>query len=179
MKIWKVALIGGTALVILLMFLGLSNNPRFIPSPLVDRPAPEFIPEGTLDGGGPIRLASMKGKWVLVNFWGSWCISCIREHPVLMQVAKRVAERPDMEIVGVDFKDTREGARNFLARHGDPGYRHIFDPDQRVAIDWGVYGAPETFLVDPQGVVRFKNPGPIWPGWFDEKIMPFVTGGKS
>jgi len=174
MRAWKVILIGVIIAVLGIFAMGLGNDPRFIPSPLVGRPAFE-INSPALDGGKNIVLSEYRGKWVMVNFWGSWCVSCIREHPALIELAKKLAKRDDFIIFGVDFKDTKDNANRFLERHGDPGYRHVFDPDQRVAIDWGVYGAPESFIVDPEGIVRFKQAGPIYRGWFEKKVLPLLT----
>ena len=173
MKYWKLLLLLVVAGVLVLFAFGLGNNPREIPSPLVNRPAPA-LEAPALDGGEPISLAAHRGKWVLVNFWGSWCVSCVAEHRDLIDMARKVEARDDIVIIGVDFKDTVSAAKRFLKKHGDPGYRHAFDPDQRIAIDWGVYGAPETFVVSPDGVIRYKQAGPIYPGWFEEVVLPLV-----
>ncbi|NGZ29505.1 MAG: DsbE family thiol:disulfide interchange protein, partial [Magnetococcales bacterium] len=160
--------------ILVLFGLGLGNDPRHIPSPLVGQPAPE-IRGDNLGGGDQVVLSSYRGRWVMVNFWGSWCVSCISEHPHLIQLYAKVRNRKDFAIIGVDFKDTVAGARAFLARHGDPGYPQAFDPGQKVAIDWGVYGAPESFLVDPQGIVRYKQTGPIYEGWFEKVVVPLMN----
>lgn len=176
--VWKVVLLGMVAALLGLFALGLGNDPREIPSPLVNRPAPAL--EGmALDGSGPVSLAAHRGKWVLVNFWGSWCVSCVAEHPYLVELARATRGRADFVMVGVDFKDNDDAAKAFLARHGDPGYRHVVDPEQRIAIDWGVYGAPESFLVDPVGTIRLKHPGPLFPGWFEKRALPLMQGGGS
>lgn len=171
--IWKIILLLVVAGILGLFALGLNNDPRSIPSPLVNRPAPDFSTE-TLDGGS-VTLSSYRGQWVLLNFWGSWCISCVSEHPYLMELAIKTRKRKDFVMIGVDFKDTIEGARTFLARHGNPGYPQALDPYQKIAIDWGVYGAPESYLIDPNGMIRIKNTGPLFPGWFEKVALPLLT----
>ena len=177
-NIWKITLLLVVFGILGLFALGLENDPRNIPSPLVNRPAPTLT-ASALDGQETISLANYRGRWVLVNFWGSWCVSCVAEHPYLMTLAKTVKEREDFIILGVDFKDTREGGLQFLADHGNPGYRHAFDPKQTIAIDWGVYGAPESYLVDPQGMIRMKHTGPLYPGWFEQKALPLIQGNTT
>ncbi|MBF0460308.1 MAG: DsbE family thiol:disulfide interchange protein [Magnetococcales bacterium] len=170
--IWKVTLLLGIAAILVLFALGLNNDPRMIPSPLVNRPAPDFA---TTDlDGKPISLAEHRGKWVLVNFWGSWCSSCVSEHPYLLELARKTRSRSDFVILGVDFRDTEQGAKMFLARNGNPGYRHATDPEQKIAIDWGVYGAPESYLVDPTGRIRLKQTGPLYAGWFEQVALPLL-----
>ena len=174
-KAWKIILMLTVASILVLFGLGLGRDPRRIPSPLIQKQAPP-IEAPALKDGPPVSLAAFRGKWVIVNFWGSWCTACIAEHPLLMDLSRTLAGRDDVMILGVDFKDTREGALAFLKRLGDPGYRHAFDPDQRIAIDWGVYGAPETYLIDPAGFIRLKQIGPIYRGWFEEAVLPIVEG---
>ncbi|MBF0621085.1 MAG: DsbE family thiol:disulfide interchange protein [Magnetococcales bacterium] len=176
MSSWKLAIMGVVLGIIALFAMGLQNDPRDIPTPLISKPASDFS-EPSLKGDATITLTDYRGKWVLLNFWGSWCISCVAEHPYLIQLADQVKDRDDFLIIGVDFKDTREGAFRFLQRHGDPGYQHLFDPKQRVAIDWGVYGAPESFLIDPTGIIRLKHTGPLYPGWFEKVALPLIDGG--
>ena len=175
---WKIILLLSIMAILGLFALGLNNDPRHIPSPLVNRPASDFSAPA-LDGGAQISLSAYRGQWVLVNFWGSWCVSCVAEHPVLMTLGALAKERKDFAIIGVDFRDTIAGATTFLARHGNPGYRHALDPKQKIAIDWGVYGAPESYLVDPQGVIRLKHTGPLYPGWFDKVARPLMEKGSQ
>ncbi|MBF0589821.1 MAG: DsbE family thiol:disulfide interchange protein [Magnetococcales bacterium] len=175
---WKWALLGVIFAILLLMALGLGNNPRDIPSPLVNRLAPVFDAESLQDPKKRVRLADYRGKWVVVNFWGSWCGSCVVEHRDLIQLAMRARVRGDFAIIGIDFRDTREGGLSFLRRYGNPGYLHAFDTRQKIAIDWGVYGAPESFLIDPEGMIRLKHTGPIYKGWFEKVLLPHL-GGKA
>ncbi|MBF0285550.1 MAG: DsbE family thiol:disulfide interchange protein [Magnetococcales bacterium] len=175
--LWKWLLLLGVGAILGLFALGLGHDTRAIPSPLVGRAAPDFSAPA-LDAGPDLRLSDFKGRWVVVNFWGSWCVSCVAEHPYLIHLGRQLVGRSDVVIVGVDFKDSVEDARRFLARHGDPGYRHVFDPRQKVAIDWGVYGAPETYVVDPAGVVKLKHTGPLPVGWFESVLQPLLTAAR-
>ncbi|MBF0138592.1 MAG: DsbE family thiol:disulfide interchange protein [Magnetococcus sp. DMHC-1] len=175
---WKTLLLLAVAGILTLFALGLGNDPRLIPTPLINRPATDFTAPA-LDGGEPIRLSAHKGRWVMLNFWGSWCGSCWQEHPYLVELSKKVQSRNDFVIIGVDFRDTIENGRDFLRRYGETGYRHAFDPDQRIAIDWGVYGAPESYLVDPQGRIRLKHTGPLYPGWFEKVALPLMSQEKG
>ncbi|MEO5378449.1 MAG: DsbE family thiol:disulfide interchange protein [Magnetococcus sp. DMHC-6] len=177
-SLWKVVLLAGITGILILFALGLGKDPRNIPSPLIGQPASPFTAK-SLDGKGDVSLSDYRGKWVLVNFWGSWCVSCIAEHPYLIELASKARMRSDFALVGVDFRDTEAGARNFFARHGDPGYRQALSPDQKIAIDWGVYGAPESFLVDPNGIVRLKHTGPLYPGWFETVALRLMVGGQK
>ena len=176
-SLWQVTLLLVVVGILGLFALGLNHDPRAIPSPLINRPAHDFTAKA-LDGNGMVSLAEHRGKWVLVNFWGSWCVSCVAEHPYLIALAAKTRNRDDFVIIGVDFKDTERGAKRFLARHGNPGYRHAFDPKQKIAIDWGVYGAPESYLVNPQGIIRLKQTGPLYSGWFEKMALPLIEGKK-
>lgn len=172
-NMWKIILLMAIMTILGLFALGLNNDPHTIPSPLIGRTASPFNAP-TLDNGPNINLESLRGQWVLINFWGSWCGSCRHEHPYLMQLAEKTRNRPDFVMIGVDFKDTRSGAQHFLQTLGDPGYRQVFDPDQRIAIDWGVYGAPETYVIDPNGIIRYKQVGPLFEGWFEKSVLPMM-----
>lgn len=175
---WKITLLASVCGILILFALGLGNDTHLLPSPLVNRPAPALRAQA-LDGGPPIDLAAERGKWVLVNFWGSWCVSCVAEHPHLIALSKELAANPRVVILGVDFKDTLDAAKRFLARHGDPGYRHAFDPEQKLAIAWGVYGAPETYVIDPAGTIRLKKTGPIFPGWYHQAVAPLIQAESA
>ncbi len=143
------------------LYRGLSNDPRLIPSPLIDKPAPAFsLPR--LDDGGPWAPEAMSGQVWLLNVFGSWCAACVVEHPVLTSVARDHG----LPIVGLAWKDRPEASRAWLARHGDPYAVVVSDLPGNVAIDFGVYGAPESFLIDKSGHIRYKHVGP-----FDEQIV--------
>ena len=157
--------------VVLAFFLyrGLSRDPRQIKSVLIDKPAPAF----TLNVlGSPDRKfspAELKGKVWLLNVWGSWCASCVAEHPTLLAFSKAST----VPLVGFNWKDKAEAATAWLSKHGgDPYAFSVQDIDGRVAIDYGVYGAPETFVIDRDGVIRYKHIGPMDDRVLAEKIMP-------
>jgi cytochrome c biogenesis protein CcmG, thiol:disulfide interchange protein DsbE len=138
---------------LVLFAIGLTRDPSKIPSPLIGKPAPAFTlptPEG-----GVLTVADLRGP-VLVNFWASWCTPCLQEHPLLMDLA-----RAGVTIIGINYKDEPGAARQWLARHGNPFARIAQDQDGRVGLDWGVYGVPETFALDPQQVIRHKHIGPL------------------
>lgn len=153
-----------------LLFKGLSLDPRKVPSPLIDKPAPTFSltrlkqPEVTLGS------ADLKGKVTLFNVWATWCVACRSEHPVLMQLA----ESGKVAIYGLNYKDDRAEAKRWLLRYGDPYLANAFDNDGRVGIDWGVYGTPETFIVDQQGIIRHKHIGPLTQEVVRDEILPLV-----
>ncbi|HSI99598.1 MAG TPA: redoxin family protein [Patescibacteria group bacterium] len=141
-----------------LLFQGFGRDPREVASPLLDREAPSWTLT-TLDGE-PLGSADLAGRPYLVNFWASWCIpACVDEHPVLAAAHERYGD--ELTIVGVLYQDDPDDARAFLARYGDAGYPHVIDPDGRLAIDFGVTGPPETFFVDADGLVRYRQFGPL------------------
>ncbi|HTY03931.1 MAG TPA: DsbE family thiol:disulfide interchange protein [Rhodocyclaceae bacterium] len=158
--------------IILVGFLavGLNRDPREVPSPLIDRPAPAFsVPQL----GAPDRSFSPKemlGKVWLLNVWASWCVSCREEHPVLVEYAKSTG----ITVIGLDYKDQREDGMRWLTRFGNPYVLSAFDADGRVGIDYGVYGVPETYVIDKNGTIRYKQIGPVTPDVMDKKILPMM-----
>ena len=150
--------------------VGLNLNPRELPSPLIDKPAPAFkVPQlHALDK--TIARDDLKGKVWLLNVWASWCVSCRQEHPVLVELAKSNA----VPIYGLNYKDQREAGLAWLNQHGNPYVISAFDQDGRVGIDFGVYGVPETFLIDKNGMVRYKHTGPVTPDAVQNLILPKV-----
>jgi len=144
------------ALVVFLL-VGLHRDPREVPSPLVNKPAPAFQLPQLEDPKKSFSAQEMRGKVWLLNVYASWCVSCRDEHPVLLKLAQR-GEAP---IYGLDWKDKPEDARAWLNDLGNPYVLSASDLDGRVAIDYGVYGAPETYLIDKQGVIRYKQIGPL------------------
>jgi cytochrome c biogenesis protein CcmG/thiol:disulfide interchange protein DsbE len=150
--------------------VGLHLDPREVPSPLIGKPAPDFslsrldAPERT------IRRADLLGKVWMLNVWASWCEACREEHPALVEFAKAKA----VPIYGLDYKDQRPPAQAWLAERGDPYDASLFDESGRVGIDFGVYGVPETFVVDQRGVIRFKQIGPLTPEVLRDKVMPLL-----
>ncbi len=158
--------------IILVGFLvvGLGLKPREVPSPFIGRPAPAFR-LGQLHA--PERITgpeSMRGEVWLLNVWASWCGSCREEHPVLLELAQRKV----VPVIGLDYKDERQAGQSWLARNGDPYLFSVSDRDGRVGIDYGVYGVPETFVIDKAGIVRHKHIGPLTDAVVNEKIIPLV-----
>ena len=155
----------------LLLGVGLSLNPREVPSPLIGKPAPAFQlpqlhqPEKTLSS------RELQGKVWVLNVWASWCVACREEHPVLADFA-RSGIAP---VYGLNYKDQRNDAVAWLKRYGDPYQASMFDADGRVGIDYGVYGVPETYVIDRQGVIRYKRIGPVTPEIVQKKIAPLVA----
>jgi len=153
-----------------LLFYGLGLNPREIPSPLVDKPAPDFALASLKDPNLTLTKDLLRGKVSLVNVWASWCPSCRQEHAELM----RIARENDVQIIGLNWKDNRPEALQMLQRFGDPYSEIIYDPDNKTGIDWGVYGAPETFVVDGEGIIRHKRIGPIDQQVWESEIRPII-----
>ncbi len=158
--------------VILVIFLaiGLGRDPHEVPSPLIGKAAPTFQLPQLKDPGKSFSAQQMRGKVWLLNVWASWCVSCREEHPLLLDYARSAA----VPIYGLNYKDKREDALEWLEQLGDPYVLSAADEDGRVAIDYGVYGAPETYLIDRDGVIRFKQVGAVTPEVWERKILPLV-----
>jgi cytochrome c biogenesis protein CcmG, thiol:disulfide interchange protein DsbE len=158
--------------VVLLMFLwvGLSLNPREVPSPLVGKPAPAFALARLDDPAKTLADKDLRGQVWLLNVWASWCVSCMEEHPVLLQLSRQGV----VPVYGLNYKDERVAAREWLARNGDPYTLSMTDPDGKVGVDYGVYGVPETYVIDKAGVIRYKQIGPVTPKVLSERILPLV-----
>ncbi|MCK6404527.1 MAG: DsbE family thiol:disulfide interchange protein [Rhodocyclaceae bacterium] len=182
-------LVGFIALVVLLA-VGLNLNPRDVPSPLVGKPAANFsLPVLGVDRKfGP---EDMKGKVWLLNVWASWCISCRQEHPILVELGRKNI----VPVIGLNYKEVRgdgetdmaktdtasedklarQRATKWLTQHGDPYVLSVLDLDGRVGIDYGVYGVPETYIIDKAGIIRMKHTGPVTPDDLRKKILPLVA----
>lgn len=161
---------------VVFLLIGLRKDPREIPSPLVGKAAPAFQLPQLHEPTKTFSANDMRGKVWLLNFWGTWCIACREEHPMLVEYAKSNA----VPIVGVDYKyssdtsDERTAAVRWLAELGNPYAVTIYDAEGRTSIDYGVYGAPETFLIDKAGVIRFKQIGPVTEDAWNNKILPLA-----
>jgi cytochrome c biogenesis protein CcmG, thiol:disulfide interchange protein DsbE len=157
------------------LVVGLQRDPREIPSPLVEKPAPAFNVAQLVAADKTFSPADMKGQVWMLNVWASWCVACREEHPLLVQLkgAKIVP------VVGLDYKDQRPVALKFLSQNGDPYDLSAFDADGRVGIDYGVYGVPETFIIDKNGIIRHKQIGPITPEALEKKILPLIEQLKK
>lgn len=167
--------------VVLLALLGFgvwwssTHDLREVPSPLIDKPAPEFSLPLLNDPARHFGSADLAGKPYLLNVFGSWCIACRDEHPILMREGKRLG----VPLVGLNYKDEPDDAKRWLAQFGDPYDIVIADYPGRVAIDFGVTGAPETFLVDGDGVVRYKYISPITPAVIATELLPRIAKLKE
>ncbi|MEY4675944.1 MAG: Thiol:disulfide interchange protein DsbE [Pseudomonadota bacterium] len=173
---------------VVFLAVGLKRDPREIPSPLVGKPAPAFtLP--TLSGDKPFSPADLKGQVWLFNVWATWCVACREEHPLLVEFSK--TQR--IPIVGLSYKEiqaadqangplseeaklalARERSQRFLQRQGDPYKLSVMDLDGRVGIDYGVYGVPETYVIDQAGVIRYKQVGPVTPELLQTTILPLI-----
>lgn len=149
---------------------GLKLDPREVPSPLIGKPAPTFTLTKLDAADQQLKRDELLGKVWVLNVWASWCAPCREEHPLLVDLAKRKVA----PIYGLNYKDTRANGMNFLRQLGNPYDASLWDGDGRVGIDFGVYGVPETFVIDKQGTVRFKHVGPLNPGVIDGKIVPLL-----
>jgi cytochrome c biogenesis protein CcmG/thiol:disulfide interchange protein DsbE len=163
------------ALLVAFLFRGLSLDPKLVPSPLVGKPVPTFTLTRLDNPAATISDADFKGKVTLLNVWATWCVSCRREHETLVQLAKT----GQVDIYGLNYKDNREDANQWLNRLGNPYVANAFDSDGRVGIDWGVYGAPETFIIDREGIIRHKHIGPLTIEIINDEILPLVDKLKS
>jgi cytochrome c biogenesis protein CcmG/thiol:disulfide interchange protein DsbE len=159
-----VAIFAALAILFLVRLFG--GDPSRVPSALIGQPVPAFaLPPlpGLVEEGRPVpglSGADLKGKVTIINVWASWCVPCRQEHPSLVELAKD----PSARLAGIDYKDNPENARRFLGALGNPFAAVGADQSGRAAIDWGVYGVPETFIVGPDGTIRHKHIGPLLPG---------------
>ncbi len=158
------------ALLVGFFAIGLTRDPREVPSPLIGKPAPRFQLTRLHEPARTFGPEEMRGKVWLLNVWASWCVSCRVEHPVLVEMSRRNL----VPIVGLDYKDQRADGLKWLTTHGDPYVLSAFDDQGKVGIDFGVYGVPETFVIDQHGVIRYKQIGPITPEALQKKILPLV-----
>ena len=150
--------------------VGLMRDPREVPSPFIGKPAPAFKLEELHRPGSSFAPEQMKGKVWLLNVWASWCVSCRVEHPLLVDMSKRKV----VPIVGLNYKDNRGDGVSWLSKFGNPYQLSAHDFEGKVGIDYGVYGVPETFVIDKQGVIRYKQIGPITPEALEKKILPLI-----
>lgn len=157
----------------LLFFLGigLRLNPRDVPSPFIGKAAPSFQIAQLHYPDRTISSKEMQGKVWLLNVWASWCAACRVEHPVLMELARSNV----VPIVGLNYKDERTDGINWLQRHGDPYVVSAFDGEGRIGIDFGVYGIPETFVVDKAGIIRLKHTGPVTQEFIKKTLLPLLS----
>ena len=162
--------LGIFAVLVLFLGVGLGLNKSEIPSPFIGKPAPAFQLPQLHEPAKSISPRDMAGQVWLLNVWASWCVACRQEHPVLMDLESQGV----VPIVGLNYKDAREDGTRWLLQFGNPYQTSAFDADGRVGIDYGVFGVPETFVIDKRGVIRFKYIGPVTPEVIAEKFLPLI-----
>jgi cytochrome c biogenesis protein CcmG/thiol:disulfide interchange protein DsbE len=162
--------LGAFVALVAVLAVGLRLNPREVPSPLIGKPAPAFELPLLSEPDKRFSEKDMLGKVWIMNVWASWCPPCLVEHPVVTQIA-RSGLAP---VVGLNYKDTRDDALPWLKRNGDPYQLIAFDANGRIGIDYGVYGVPETYVIDREGVIRYKHIGPLTADVVQKKVAPLV-----
>jgi cytochrome c biogenesis protein CcmG/thiol:disulfide interchange protein DsbE len=164
-------------LVVVVGFLGvgLKLNPREVPSPLIGKAAPPFTLPVLHAPGKTVSNTELKGQVWLLNVWASWCVTCREEHPVLVELARQKV----VPIYGLNYKDKSDDAKAWLKQFGDPYVMSLVDEKGQIGIDYGVYGVPETYVIDRDGVIRYKKIGPVTPDTVREKILPLVKQLKG
>ena len=157
---------------VLAVFLGvgLKLDPREVPSPLVGKPAPDFSAPSLFVPERILRKEDMLGKVWMLNVWASWCVACRVEHPVIVEYVRSGG----VPVYGLNYKDKREDGLRWLKQFGNPYTDTVFDNDGRIGINYGVYGVPETFVIDREGIIRYKHIGPITPEALRDKIQPLL-----
>jgi len=175
---FRLLLFGPVALFLVLMLafvMGLGRDPKLVPSPFIGKPVPDFALPPVKGRSLGLAAGDLKGEVSLVNVFASWCVACRDEHPLLM----RLKAQGTVPIHGLNYKDKPDDAARWLDGMGDPYTRTGADIDGRVAIDWGVYGVPETFVVDARGRIAFRQVGPITPEILEETILPVIAGLRA
>jgi len=162
-------------LLVVVLAIGLTKDPRRLPSPYIGKPAPEFELPSLTDPGKLVGSASYAGQVALLNVWATWCPGCRQEHGFLLELAAEGT----VPIYGLNWRDKRPDALRWLEALGDPYVDSAFDEDGRVGIDWGVYGAPETFLIDQQGVVVHKHIAPLTREIWNSDFVPLIDELKG
>ena len=158
------------AVLAVFFYVGLSRNPHEVPSPFIGKPAPAFSQPQLFEPGKSFSPADMKGQVWLFNVWASWCVSCRDEHPYLIELSRTNR----LPIVGLNYKDKPDEAKAWLAQLGNPYALAVVDPEGKIGIDYGVYGVPETYLIDRDGIIRYKQTGPVTPQVWREKFEPLL-----
>lgn len=158
----------GFVLLVVVLAIGLTLNPRLVPSPLVGKAAPQFtLP--LLDGSAQLTQETFKGKITLLNVWASWCYACRQEHESIKWLAGK-----GVRVLGFNYKDEVKDAQAWLQQFGNPYSQVVSDLDGRIGIEWGVYGAPETFVIDYKGIIREKRIGPVNQDYINDKLLPLL-----
>ncbi|MFO1339829.1 MAG: DsbE family thiol:disulfide interchange protein [Burkholderiaceae bacterium] len=155
---------------VVFLAVGLKLDPREVPSPLIDKPAPAFAAPTLADPARKLKRDDLLGQVWVLNVWASWCGACRDEHPVLVDYVRR----HPLTLIGLNYKDEREAGAQWLRQLGNPYTDSLFDPQGRIGLDYGVYGVPETFVIDRQGVVRYKHIGPLTPEVLRDTVEPLL-----
>ena len=163
--------LGVFLLLVALLAVGLTLNPREVPSPLIGKNAPAFELPRLHEPASRFSPSELRGQVWLLNVWASWCASCRDEHPLLVELARSRA----VPVYGLNYKDKRDDALRWLVQFGDPYVLSVVDLDGRIGIDYGVYGVPETYVIDKAGVIRYKQIGPLTPERLKTRILPLVA----
>jgi cytochrome c biogenesis protein CcmG/thiol:disulfide interchange protein DsbE len=169
MKLRGLIPLGAFILLLGALAFGLTRDPRILPSELIEKPFPEFALEN-LDGDTVLNPSILQNQVSLVNVFGSWCVACTVEHPQLMALR----DDPSLQLVGIDWRDTREAANRWLVRNGNPYDVIVFDPNSKLIVELGVTGAPESFIVDKAGKIRYKHVGIITAEDWNDTLRPLV-----
>ena len=175
MKLSRLLPVGLFGVLVIFLAIGLTRDPSVIPTEMIDREMPAFELSELRDETTTISQADLVGEVTLVNVFGSWCVACLQEHPTLMELSRDDTVR----IVGINWRDDREDALAWLAKHGDPYEAIVFDAESELVIEIGVTGAPETFVLDPSGRIRYKQIGPITPEVWTNTIRPVIDAIES
>ena len=163
------------AVLVLLLAIGLRIDPKLVPSPLIDKPLPAFNLPKLITPDDNIKSSDFQGDVVLLNVWASWCVACRVEHPLLLELSKN----NKILIYGINYKDTRSDAMQWLQHFGDPYRASAFDQHGLTGIDLGVYGVPETFIMDRAGIIRYKHIGPVTREALENTILPLIKKLKA
>ena len=153
------------------LYVGLYKDPSLVPSPLIGKPMPTFAASTLKDADKIITNNDIQGKYALINVWATWCAACKQEHSALVYLAEQL----QVPIYGLNYKDDRASAIDWLNQYGDPYVANIFDDSGRIGIDFGVYGAPETFLIDGQGIIQHKLVGVMTPDAWEKQFLPKIN----
>jgi cytochrome c biogenesis protein CcmG, thiol:disulfide interchange protein DsbE len=163
--------LGGFAVLAALLGVGLKLNPREVPSPFIGKAAPAFVLPSLHDSGRPVTPAELRGQVWVLNVWASWCAPCREEHPLWVAVSREGG----LTLVGLNYKDDPRNAQEWLRKLGDPYRVTASDREGRVGIDYGVYGVPETFVIDQAGIVRLKHVGPMTQDVWTRQVQPLIN----
>ncbi|CAH1903879.1 thiol:disulfide oxidoreductase CcmG [Candidatus Nitrotoga sp. HW29] len=162
--------LGAFIVLVIFLWIGLTLNPREVPSPLINKVAPTFRLPQLHDAAKTIGPEDLRGKVWLLNVWASWCVTCRQEHPLLVELERQKL----VPIYGLNYKDNRDDGLALLRNSGDPYTLSAYDREGNVGIDWGVYGVPETFVIDKSGLIRHKFIGALTPELIQNKLIPLV-----